>query len=787
MSGVEFQGGGNVFRRSSLGRGTALLCGLFALVLQVLLLQGLTGIGSASAQALPGDVQGGGIIEEIRIDGAQRVDPETVRSYMRINLGDPFDPIQLDESLKSLYETGLFADVTLARQGNTLIVRVVENPVINRIAFEGNQRIEDEDLEGEIELRPRVVFTRTKVQNDVQRILELYRRRGRFNATVEPKVIELEQNRVDLVFEIDEGEITEISAINFVGNEAFSDGTLRGQLVTSETVWWNFFSSSDVYDPDRLAFDRENLRRFYLSEGYADFRVVSTVAELAPDRSSFIITFTVDEGPRYKFGKIDISTTLKNLDPETLREDVETIEGDWYNADLVDETVDALTEEVGNLGYAFVDIRVRTNRDRENLTIGLAYEIQEGPKVYVEQIQIEGNVRTLDRVIRREFRLVEGDAFNAAKLRRSRQRIQNLEFFQSVEVTNEPGSAPDKTVVKVKVEEASTGEVSLGAGVSTAVGPLARIQIRERNLLGRGQDLRLGFQLSGISSEVDLSFTEPYFLGRDLSAGFDLFRNSLEREESSFDQKRLGGALRAGYNVTEYTRNIWRYQLERRTIENVEDDASFAVKSEEGTTVRSGINQELIWDRTIGGANPTEGFLLSYETNFTGIGGDVRFLRNEVKGNYYYPIGDDFTLFLGGTGGHMIGIGQDTRVSDRFFLGGTTFRGFEFGGIGPRDIPSDDAIGGNQYYKGTVELRFPLGFQDALDVQGRIFADAGAVWGTDGDTSTVADSSSPRLSIGPGLIWNSPLGLVAIDFGFPVIKEDFDKTQLVNFSFGVQF
>ncbi|MEX2632301.1 MAG: outer membrane protein assembly factor BamA [Tistlia sp.] len=755
------------------------MCGLFALFLQAFL-----AVDPVSAQDA---VPAGGVMREIRIDGAQRVDPETVRSYMRIQLGDPFDPIVLDESLKSLFETGLFADVTLARQGDTLIVRVVENPVINRIAFEGNQRIEDEELEGEIELRPRVVFTRTKAQNDVQRILELYRREGRFNATVEPKIIQLEQNRVDLVFEIDEGAVTEISAINFVGNREFSDGTLRGELVTSETAWWRFFTSADVYDPDRLAFDRENLRRFYLSEGFADFRVVSTIAELSPDRSSFIITFTVDEGPRYRFGAIDISTTLKNLDPEEVRDLVETEEGEWYDADLVDDTVDALTEAVGNLGYAFVDIRTQIDRNREELTISLTYEIQEGPKVYVERIDIEGNVRTLDRVIRREFRLVEGDAFNAAKLRRSRERVQNLEFFQAVQVTNEPGSAADKTVVKVEVEEASTGEVSLGAGVSTSVGPLARIQIRERNLLGRGQDLRLGFQLSGISSQVDLSFTEPYFMGRDVSAGVDLFRNTLEREESSFNQRRLGGALRGGYNLTEYTRNIWRYQLERRTIEDVKDTAAFAVKSEEGTTVRSGINQELIWDRTEGGINPSRGFLVSYEANFTGLGGDVRFLRNELKGNYYHPLFEDFTLFVGGTVGHMDGLGQDTRVSDRFFLGGTTFRGFEFGGIGPRDIASEDAIGGKQYYKGTVELRFPLGFQDALDVQGRFFMDAGAVWGFDGDTGSVDDSTAPRLTIGPGLVWNSPLGLVAIDFGFPILKEEFDKTQLLNFSFGVQF
>jgi hypothetical protein len=346
----------------------------------------------------------GGIIEEIRIEGAQRVDATTVRSYMRVNPGEPFDPVKIDSSLKSLFATGLFADVTLRRDGNALIVVVTENPIINQIGFEGNLRIDDEILEAEVELRPRVVFTRTKVQSDLQRILELYRRQGRFAATVDAKVIQLDQNRVDLVFEINEGPTTKIQSINFIGNRAFSDGSLRDEIATSETAFWRFLSSTDTFDPDRLTFDRELLRRFYLQEGYADFQILSVVAELTPDRESFIVTFTLEEGPQYTFGDIEITTTLKDLDPESLTGQITAASGETYDASEVEDTISNLTESASNLGFAFVDVRPRVERDRDQRLINLTFEIREGPKVYVERIDIEGNIRTLDRVIRRERR-----------------------------------------------------------------------------------------------------------------------------------------------------------------------------------------------------------------------------------------------------------------------------------------------------------------------------------------------------------------------------------------------
>lgn len=732
----------------------------------------------------------GGRIDSIRVEGTQRIEAATVRSYMRVNPGDPFDPVRLDTSLKNLFSTGLFADVTLRREGDVLIVVVAENPIVNRIAFEGNRRIDDETLQQEVELRPRVVFTRTKAQSDTNRILEIYRRSGRFATTVEPKVIQLEQNRVDLAFEINEGPLTSIRSINFIGNKEFSDSSLRDEVTTSEASFWNFFSNTDTYDPDRLTFDRELLRRFYLNEGYADFRVASVVAELTPDNQDFIVTFTVEEGPRYRFGTIGLETSLRNLDPEILRGELTTFEGDWYDASEVDKSIEALTEAVGDFGFAFVDVRPRVQRDRENLTIDLVFDIQEGPKVFVERIDIEGNTRTLDRVIRREFRLVEGDAFNSSKLRRSRQRVQNLGFFKTVTVENQPGSSPDRTVVKVEVEEQSTGDLTFGAGFSSADGPIGNIGIRERNLLGRGQDLRLSFTLAGEASEIDFSFTEPYFLDRNLAAGIDLFRTTDDRDdESSFEEERLGGSVRAGFDLTENVRNVVRYTVESRDITDVDSDASLLVRSEEGETLRSSVSNELTYDTRDSRFDAREGVIGRLRTEFTGLGGDVTFVKASVSGGYYYTVFDDYTISTRGSAGTIAGVGDDTRISDRFFRGGGNPRGFEFGGIGPRDRNTGDALGGKHFYTGTVEMAFPLSLPFDLDVRGRVFTDVGAAWDIDDNSIPVVvdDSSSPRVTVGTGISWNSPFGPVVLDLGVAVVKEDFDETEILSFSFGTQF
>jgi outer membrane protein insertion porin family len=738
------------------------------------------------AQELPGETT----ISEIRVEGNQRIEPATIISYMEVSAGDTFDTIKSNEAVKKLFATGLFADVGIDIDGNVLIVRVAENPIINRLAFEGNRRIDDETLQAEVTLRPRVVYTATKVQSDAKRILDIYRRSGRFAATVEPKVIPLDQNRVDLVFEINEGEVTEVRRIDFVGNENYGDGTLRGEILTTESAWYRFFATSDTYDPDRITVDREALRNFYLDEGYVDFRVVSSVAELSPSRDAFFITFTVDEGERYRFGKIDINSALRDLDPQSLRGELETDEGDWYDQSDVDTTVTALTERISELGYAFVQVEPVAIKDVVNRTVGIIYEIREGPRVYVERIDIHGNVRTLDEVIRREFRLVEGDAFNSSKLRRTRQRIQNLGFFAKVDMETLQGSAPDRTVVDVTIEEQSTGELSFGAGFSTGEGPLGDISIRERNLLGRGQDLKAAFTISGRRQQLDFSFTEPYFLDRDLSAGVDAFNVRVDRDESSFSEENLGAAVRFGWEWAEFLRQNVRYTISRDDIFDVDSNASPGIKQQEGETVSSVVGQDLSYDRRNSRFNPTEGYIIRLRNDVAGLGGDLHYLRTRLSAGYYYPITESVTIGVDGEAGYIFGFGEDIRITDAFFLGGASLRGFETAGVGPRDVSTKDSLGGNKYARGTIEVSFPVGLPEEYGIRGRFFSDFGTLFDTDLTTAEVPflqDIASLRVSAGFGLTWSSPFGPLAVDFALPIMAEDFDREEFFRFSVGTRF
>ncbi|MBX6321216.1 MAG: outer membrane protein assembly factor BamA [Rhodospirillaceae bacterium] len=748
------------------------------------LLGALLGAAASAQNAFDGTP-----IRDIRVEGTQRIEPSTVRSYMQMAPGDPFSAELVDRALKNLFATGLFADVTMRREGNDLVVQVVENPIINRLAFEGNRFIDDDTLQAEVQLKPRVVYTQTRVQADTKRILDIYRRSGRFAATVEPKIIRLDQNRVDLVFEINEGETTKVRRIAFVGNKAFDDGELRGAILTKESAWYRFFGTADTYDPDKLNADKQALRNFYLSEGYADFRVSSAVAELSPDRDGFFISFTVDEGERYKIGAVDVKTSLRDLNVDQLRSLVTTETGDWYNSEEVDKTVSALTDAVGRLGFAFAQVEPRQERDRDKKVVNITYDIREGPRVYVERIDISGNVRTLDEVIRREFRLAEGDAFNSEKLQRTRQRIQNLGFFSKVDVQTLQGSAPDKVIIDVKVEEQSTGQLTFGAGFSTSEGPLGDVSIRERNLLGRGQDLRLDFTLSGRRSQLALSFTEPYFLDKPIAAGFDLFRTRTEFSESSYDETRTGGALRFGYDLSEFLRQTVKYALIDRDITNVDDGAARAIQEQKGETLSSVVSQILTYDRRDNRFDTRSGYYLSLSNDVAGAGGDVHYLRTELSGGWWTPLSDDFVLGLSGQAGYIFGLGEDVRISDAFFLGGTTLRGFRTAGIGPRDLDSDhnDALGGNVEAAGTVELSFPLGLPEEYPVRGRVFSDFGTLTDTDATGPGVVDEPSLRVSAGAGLTWKSPFGPIAVDLAWPILKESFDKEELFRISAGTRF
>lgn len=733
--------------------------------------------------------QAGDAIREVRVEGNLRIEDETVLSYMKAAPGDRFDPVRLDESLKSLFDTGLFADVRIVRDGDALVVEVAENPVINRLAFEGNRRIDDDALRGEVQLRPRTVYTRTRVQADAARILEVYRRSGRFAASVEPKAVQLEQNRVDLIFEIDEGPLTNVDNIVFIGNRRFSDGALRDVIQTREARWWRFFATTDTYDGDRLSFDRELLRRFYLEEGFADFRVVSAVAELTPDRSAFFITFVVSEGERYRFGSVDVESELPGLDAEDLRPEVDTEEGDWYDSRAVEETVQALTEEVEARGFEFVAVEPRVERSREDLTIDVVYAVAEGPRVYVKRIDITGNSRTLDRVIRRNVRLAEGDAFNAAKIRRSRTLIQNLRFFSRVDINDSPGDAPDEIALTIDVEEEATGELTFGGGYSSNDGPSGQVGIRERNLLGRGQDLSLEFLISGVSQNIDLSFTEPYFLNRDFAAGFDVFNRSRRFRNSNFDRDDLGFGLRGSYPLSEYLRHSVGYTLFQEEIVP-RAGASATVRERAGERLISRIDQALLYDRreTRADGSVTGGYFARYATGFAGLVGDGEWLRQTLSGGYYLPLGDEWVVSAIGETGYIFSLGDgDVEIGERFFLGGTSFRGFDVAGLGPRDLTTDTALGGNLLYKGTVEMEFPIGLPNELGIKGRVFSIAGSLSQVDVDGPGIADSGAVRASVGVGVSWGSPFGPIRLDFARALRKEAYDETETLSFGFGTVF
>jgi len=747
------------------------------------------GLGEGAAQSRPGvQIAQYGVVKQIIIEGSERVEPGTVKSYLLIREGDAYDAQRVDRSLKSLFKTGLFADVSIHRDGENLVVKVVENPVINRIAFEGNRSRESDVLEAEVTLRPRVIYTRAKVQADVRRILTLYRRSGRFAATVEPKIIQLAQNRVDLVFEISEGDQTSIRSIRFVGNNKFSDGQLREIVQTRESAWFRFFTIDDVYDPDRMTLDRELLRHLYLSEGFADFRVLSATAELTPDFKGFFITFTVDEGKRYKFGDIKIAAQLRNLNADDLHDVIKIKSGDWYDIDNIGKTIDAMTHKVGELGFAFVDIRPRIKRDPGTRKLNITFEVKEGPRVFVERIEISGNVRTLDKVIRREFQLVEGDAFNSAKLRRSRKRIQNLNFFEAVKVEQVPGSVNDKAVIKVHVDEKSTGSISVAAGFSTGAGILGEVSLNESNFLGRGQRVSVKTTLAASRSQIDFSFTEPFFLDRHLKAGIDIYHVKQDLQDmSSSDTERSGFSLRTGFPITDKLGQTVRYTIKRSKITSVSDSASTLIKDQVGTEFLSSISTELVYDATDNRLNPREGYFTSGGFELAGLGGTLNHLRTTGSTTYFYPVADEWVLTVKGNVGYIVGLGKDVHFLERFFVGGSDLRGFATSGIGPRDKLTNDALGAEWKYTGTLQLGLPLGLPDDFGVLGRIFTDFGSAGKLEPSNSNVNDTGGIRASSGVGFTWKSPFGPIGLDLALPLIKEDFDEEEIVRVNFGTRF
>ncbi|MDA4843944.1 outer membrane protein assembly factor BamA [Hoeflea poritis] len=735
------------------------------------------------------------VVSVIEVRGNQRVDSETIRGNITIRPGVNFNNSDIDESVKRLFATGLFSDVTIDRRGNRLIVTVDENLIINQVVFNGNKKIKDKQLEALVQSKPLGPYSETTVEYDAEAIKEAYDRIGRSEATVSTQVVNLSGGRVNVAFEINEGGRTKIATINFVGNKYYSNGRLADVIATKRSGFLSFLSRKDVYDPDKLQADEELLRRFYYNRGFADFRIISTSADLDPESNDYVITITLDEGERYSFGDIEVESTVAGIDAERVKRHLASRKGAVYSAEKVEESIISISEAAAADGYPFAQVTPRGNRDFVNRTISVTYLIDQGQRAYVERIEIRGNTRTADYVIRREFDISEGDAFNQVLIRRAKKRLEALGYFQSVNITTQPGSEPDRVVIVVDVRDQATGEFSIGAGYSTgSSGATAELGISERNFLGRGQFIKVAVGGGENTRTYTFSFTEPYFLGYRLAAGFDVAKTE-DTSQNGYDIETLGVTFRVAAPITDRVRTVLAYNYSQEEY-NPEAGASFSAPIQDAIDnspwIKSSISSSIIYDTIDDKRLPREGIFARMTGEFAGLGGDAQFVKVTAKGSYYRPLSDygDIIGLVSVGGGYVASTSGNLRVFDQLFIGGETIRGFESQGIGPRDT-NGDALGGTTYFNATAEVGFPIPVLPRdFGLRGAVFADAATLYGNDlnlGGAVVNGLDMQWRASVGTSLIWSSPFGPFRLDFGFPVAKESFDETQVFRFGTAGRF
>ena len=732
------------------------------------------------------------VLNQVKIQGTRRIENATVANYLGVKVGDNVASHDLDRATKTLFSTGLFSDVDIQMKNGVATVKVVENPIVYEVFFEGNKALEDDVLKTEIMLKPRTVYTKSKLQKDANRLVNVYKRHGRFAATVEPKIIQKDQNRVDIVFEINEGDKAYVKEINIIGNNDVPEDTVKDKMMTQEKAWYRFLSNTDTFDADRFKYDQELIRRFYLEKGYLDFRVEDAYAELTPDKTGFVLTIKINEGQRYTVSEQDIQVSLADYkDNKDLKKYLEQEDGKTINIVKVEQGVDELTEEFINDGYAFVNVEPDIIPNAKDHTARIVYRITEGNKIFVRRINIKGNSRTKDTVVRREFRIKEGDAYNAAKLRRSKQNISDLDYFSQVDMnTSTVPTNPSLVDVNLDLAEKSTGAFNVGVGWSSYDGMMFETGIQERNILGTGKIASLSMMLSQKETQYNVGLTDPYFLGYNLSAGINLFHTTRDNSDSSsYSYKTTGGTISFGWRYTDALRQNVRYTLKQDDIYDVDSDAALSIKEQKGKTIVSMIGQDLIYDKRDSRIDPTDGYYLSFGTDLAGLGGDAKFFRIDGTAVKYFPVSENVVLSLRSDAGYIWGIGgKDLRINDRYFLGDSSLRGFEYGGIGARDKASDDALGGDWYVTGSAELTFPIGLPKELGIKGKLFTDAGVLGKPDTyDSKTMEYSSDIRAAVGTGLSWASPMGIINIDFSYAFAKEDYDETRVFRLNFGKGF
>ncbi|MGE0499880.1 MAG: outer membrane protein assembly factor BamA [Rhizobiaceae bacterium] len=786
--------------------------GIVSAVVAAVMSVGIVTTGGFVSQVVSATVAHAAVVSRIEVRGNRRVDYETIVNYVAIKPGVAFSGADIDEAVKRLFATGLFADVRITQAGGTLVVEVQENAVVNQVLFQGNKKIKDEQLSNIVQLKPRGTYSPDQLEVDAEAVREAYRRIGRDDATVSTQVIDLGDSRVNVVFEIQEGGRTKIATINFVGNNAFSDRRLSDVIATKRSNILSFLMRNDVFDEDRLRADEELLRRFYYNRGYADFRIISAVGEIDESENEYIVTFTVEEGDRYDFGPIEIENTIEGVDPESLRGLVESREGRVYSAKEVEDSIIALTERMAGMGYAFAQVTPRGDRNFEARTIAVVYSIEEGSRVYIERIEIRGNTRTRDYVIRREFDLSEGDAFNQVMVQRAKRRLEALDFFETVEISTVPGAEPDQIVLVVDLVEKSTGEFSVGAGYSTgatntrSAGINIEAAVSEKNFLGRGQYIKLSVSGGMNARDFQLSFTEPYFLGRRISAGFDLFRQT--RDYDNYDTKLIGGSVRFGLPITEALTTQFAYNLTQEEYnftstcdvngDGVPDVGCFIAPAivagiNASPWIKSSVSGTVLFNTIDDMKNPRSGIYALATVEVAGLGGNAKFVKATARGSYYHTLSDEFDIvgLITVGAGHVQGFGGGgLRVFDMFQSTDRIIRGFEYGGMGPVDAGVfREALGGTTYFHASAEAQFPLPvIPETYGLKGAIFADAATLYGNNlVNVLTASSSSFIRASAGISLIWASPFGPLRVDYSVPLRKLPTDRVQNFNFGMSTRF
>lgn len=746
------------------------------------------------------------VIRSVQVRGAERAGEEAVRANLTIRPGVSFTNTDIDESVKRLYSTGYFSDVRIAVSGSTLVVTVSESQLINQVVFNGNRKIKDDKLAAVVQTQPLGPYNQELINSDIQRLREAYSAIGRSDIEVTTQVVPVGQGRVNLAFVINEGDRTKIANINFVGNQAYGDGRLQSVILTKESGPLSFLTRKDVYSQDKLRADEDALRQFYYNHGYPDFRIISSDAVLDEATNQYNITFTVEEGPRYRFGDVVVESTVEGVDSQDLQGLVRTRTGSTYDAADVQKSMEAISQRVASAGYPFARVTPRGDRNFNNQTIGVSYLVDQGERAYVERIDIRGNTRTRDYVIRREFDFSEGDAFNQQMVSRAKRRLEALGYFTTVNISTAPGSASDRVVVVVDVVDQPTGSFGIGAGYSAGGdGLILEASVEEKNFLGRGQFIRVavGGGLDDARS-YSLSFTEPYFLGYRLAAGFDIFKSQTSSEDY-YDYDEQGFTLRVTAPITDDLATTFRYTYKKLQYDGEGDWAGGVPNTpgdnlsypyqrlvEEGDFVQSSVSQTLTYNTLDSTTLAREGFYASLTHEYAGLGGDSEFYKISGRGRYFHLLSDEMDIIgsLAVGAGHVVGTGDNLNVFDQFRVGGRMIRGFENNGIGPRML-NGDAIGGTTYFTTSAEVTFPMpAFPEDFGLRAALFADAGTLYGNDvftnGETVRGTDMSW-RASVGAGIQWASPFGSIRVDYAIPVVKEDFDEEQKFRFSMANQF